>query len=141
MWLAYVDQPVVVFHDASSASGTTILNVSLVFANGVEPGNPGTDVASEKSTSSSAVQPLNAFAKAFVLWVFTVLSFVKYTLFNEVQFLHISDKPDDALPTLDKLDKLSSTREVHPLKALLRAELAAIEVIPARFALVRAVHP
>lgn len=67
-----------------NASGTTILYVELVLAKALTFARAGTAVASEKSTTSRAVQPLNAFVSPLFVETFDNLD--NFTVFNDVQF-------------------------------------------------------
>lgn len=95
-----------------SESGTTILYVSLVLAKQLMLERVGTDVASEKSTSSSAEHPLNVPLKAFVPAYDNGI----YTFFNEVQPMKHSSSP--WFPAEVRLDRHTSSRDVQPERHL-----------------------
>lgn len=72
----------------------------------------GTAVASEKSTSSSAVHPLKALENALL----AEDSFFRRTVVNEVQFWKA--EPNASFPTLVTFDKSTEVKEVQPENAL-----------------------
>lgn len=76
----------------------------------------GTAVASEKSTSSNAVQPLNVLASTEDD---DLLSFLRYTVLSDVHPLNVSLKAPEAVAVV-RLDKSTVVNDVHPWNARYR---------------------
>jgi len=136
MWLAYVDQLEAVVQVEYNASGTTILKVLFVLLKTLVEDKDGTAVASEKSTSSSAVHPEKVCAQGWNPDDDEYL--VRYTRFNAVHPWKVYQKAFCAtIAIVVSEDKSTSTREVHPLKALYNTWLAVMEVNPDKSTFVR----